>query len=171
MAQIRVCVRKLKVCITMQIQGHMYVSMQRPAKPSLNPTMHSSPLLWLANLDGASEGLHLQHLEYAHHVLLQAIPPLVCAHGGDAESYPPNTQPAFKAALNGGAGCVEVGVMEWRADSVKCNSNGGESRLCGTPVPISTIASSNRSSAKVQQSERTTFYLLESGPVSLCGSD
>ena len=36
--------------------------------------------------------------------------PLVCAHGGDIETAPPNTLASFAAALEGGADCVEVDV-------------------------------------------------------------
>jgi len=36
--------------------------------------------------------------------------PLVCAHGGDTTVAPPNTIPAFQAAIAAGAGCLEVDV-------------------------------------------------------------
>ncbi|MEW5309170.1 MAG: hypothetical protein WDW38_001075 [Sanguina aurantia] len=35
-------------------------------------------------------------------------PPLVCAHGGDTETAPPNTARSFHAAIAGGADCVEI---------------------------------------------------------------
>ncbi len=38
----------------------------------------------------------------------QARPPLVCAHGGDTTSAPPNTVAAFRASLAAGADCVEI---------------------------------------------------------------
>ena len=39
---------------------------------------------------------------------MQEVPPMVCAHGGDAALVPPATMRAFLAAIDGGFRCVEV---------------------------------------------------------------
>ena len=43
---------------------------------------------------------------------MQELPPLICAHGGDAAGAgaPPNTIRAFQAAVKNGFRCVEVDV-------------------------------------------------------------
>ena len=52
--------------------------------------------------------------------MLQADPPLVCAHGGDATVAAPNTLAAMNAALEAGAQCIEVDVALTKDGSVVC---------------------------------------------------
>ena len=61
-----------------------------------------------AERDSAAE-LHTLHQQPSQR-FCSLPPPLVCAHGGDATSVPPNSAAAFLAAIAGGTRCVEVDV-------------------------------------------------------------
>jgi len=50
------------------------------------------------------------HHEPSPHFCSLPRRPLICAHGGDLESSPPNTLSSFQAALEAGADCVEIDV-------------------------------------------------------------
>lgn len=60
-------------------------------------------------LDSKRE-VHALHHDPSPHFCALRRRPLVCAHGGDVETAPPNTLASFNAALEGGADCVEVDV-------------------------------------------------------------
>jgi len=48
------------------------------------------------------------HTDPSLHYCSMRRTPLVCAHGGDVQSAPPNTIAAFESALDAGVGCIEV---------------------------------------------------------------